>query len=419
ARPAAPTADARAKQRPEPAEKADRAEGSDRKSRGSIRVDLEKLDALMDLVGELILAETMVTHCPDLEGHSFERFQKAALHLNRITRSLQDVAMAARMIPIGPTFRKMLRLVRDLGQKQHKQVDLVLAGEDTEIDKTVVEAIADPLVHLIRNSVDHGIESPDLRRAAGKTAGGTIRLEARHQGGEIWIVIEDDGKGLDRDAILEKAIARGLTEPGRELRDSEIFRFIFEAGFSTAKQVTDVSGRGVGMDVVRRNIEALNGRVDIASEIGKGTAITIRLPLTLAIIEGMLVRVGESIYTFPLLAIRESIPITQDDVSVLTDGQEMVHVRGRLLPMVRLHRYHGIECEAERLEDGIVIVVEGDQTFCVWVDEIIGQRQTVIKALPAYLGHIRGVSGCSILSNGDISFILDVQSVQSQWAPHA
>ncbi|MCA9504209.1 MAG: chemotaxis protein CheA [Myxococcales bacterium] len=383
-------------------------------SKGTIRVDLERLDHLMDLVGELILAETMVTHSPDVEGLHLPRFEKAAVHLNRITRSLQDVAMSTRMIPIGATFRKMLRVVRDLARKQGKEVELELAGEETEIDKTVVEAIGDPLVHIVRNSVDHGIEMPDVRNAAGKPRMGRVRLEARHQGGEIWILIEDDGKGLDREAILAKAVSRGLIdeEAAQELRDPEIFRFVFEAGFSTASKVTDVSGRGVGMDVVRRNIENLGGKVEIASELGVGTQITIRLPLTLAIIEGMLVRVGDLVYTLPLLSIRESIPIETADVTRLNGGGEMVRVREGLIPMLRLHDYHGVEARAERLEDGIAIVVEDQECFCLFVDEVIGQRQTVIKGLPAYLGSLRGVSGCSILSDGDISLILDVSSIE-------
>ncbi len=384
---------------------------------GNIRVDLEKLDSLMDLVGELILAETMVTHNPDLEGYHFEDFQKASLQLNRITRSIQDVAMSVRMIPIAGTFRKMLRLVRDLARKQEKQVELELVGEETEIDKTVVEAIADPLVHLIRNSVDHGIESPEDRVAAGKPATGRIRLEAKHEGGEIWISIEDDGKGLNRDAILAKAQAKGLIDPSRgELSDAEIYRFIFAAGFSTAEKVTDVSGRGVGMDVVRRNIDELGGRVDIDSQPGQGSTITIRLPLTLAIVEGMLVRVGASVYTIPLLAIRESVTVEAEDVTRLNDQQEMVDIRGRLLPILRIHELHRVEKAEKDLTRGILVVVEEHgSTFAIFVDELIGQRQTVIKALPQYLGKITGVSGCSILSNGDISLILDVKALQSEW----
>ncbi|MCP5058383.1 MAG: chemotaxis protein CheA [bacterium] len=387
-------------------------------SAGNIRVDLEKLDTLMDLVGELILAETMVTHNPDLEGHHFEDFQKASLQLNRITRSIQDVAMSVRMVPISGTFRKMLRLVRDLARKQEKQVELALIGEETEIDKTVVEAIADPLVHLIRNSVDHGIENPEDRVAAGKPEMGQIRLEAKHEGGEIWITIEDDGKGLNRNAILEKAQGKGLIDSARgDLSDAEIYRFIFAPGFSTAAQVTDVSGRGVGMDVVRRNIDELGGRVDIDSRPGEGSTITIRLPLTLAIVEGMLVRVGESVYTIPLLAIRESVTVEPGDVTQLSDGQEMVSIRGDLLPILRIQELHGVLGAETELGKGILVVIEEHgNSFAVFVDGLVGQRQTVIKALPKYLGSVRGVSGCSILSNGDISLILDAKAIQAEWA---
>ncbi len=406
------------------AEPASARKGNDAKrkpSAGNIRVDLDKLDTLMDLVGELILAETMVTHNPDLEGYHFESFKKASLQLNRITRSIQDVAMSVRMIPISGTFRKMLRLVRDLARKQDKQVDLELVGEETEIDKTVVEAIADPLVHLIRNSVDHGIESSEERVAAGKSATGCIRLEAKHQGGEIWITIQDDGKGLNRDLILEKAQAKGLVDSARgDLSDSEIYRFIFAAGFSTAAQVTDVSGRGVGMDVVRRNIDKLGGRVDIDSQSGLGSTITIRLPLTLAIVEGMLVRVGQSIYTIPLLSIRESVTANAEEVTRLSGGQEMVSIRGNLIPILRIHELHAVAVAETDLAKGILVVVEEHgHVFAVFVDELIGQRQTVIKALPKYLGGVPGVSGCSILSNGDISLILDVKALQGEWASGA
>ena len=396
-------------------------EGDERRRRsesGSIRVDLDKLDALMDLVGELILAETMVTHNPELEGHHFPDFQRASLQLNRITRSIQDVAMSVRMVPISGTFRKMLRLVRDLAQKQGKQVELALEGEGTEIDKTVVVAIADPLVHIIRNAVDHGIESPDVRRAAGKPATGHIRMEATHEGGEIRITIEDDGKGLDRDAILAKARAKGLLDPARtDVEEAEIFRFIFAPGFSTAAQVSDVSGRGVGMDVVRRNIDKLGGRVDVASTLGAGTTIRIRLPLTLAIVEGMLVRVGGSVYTIPLLSIRESVTIEGAQVTRPGGRQEMVNIRGQLLPVLRLHDLHGIPAAETELGKGILVVVEeNESSFAIFVDGLIGQRQTVIKGLPAYLGSLPGISGCSILGNGDISLILDVKALQSEWA---
>jgi two-component system chemotaxis sensor kinase CheA len=407
--------------REEPAANGDGGDRRRKSESGSIRVDLDKLDALMDLVGELILAETMVTHNPDLEGHHFPDFQRASLQLNRITRSIQDVAMSVRMVPISGTFRKMLRLVRDLAQKQGKEVELKLAGEGTEIDKTVVEAIADPLVHIVRNAVDHGIETPSVRVAAGKPAIGRLRMEASHEGGEIRITIVDDGKGLDRDAILAKARAKGLVDPSRsEVGEAEIFGFIFAPGFSTAAQVSDVSGRGVGMDVVRRNIDKLGGRVDVASVFGQGTTIRIRLPLTLAIVEGMLVRVGASVYTIPLLAIRESVTIKPEQVTRPGGRQEMASVRGQLLPILRLHELHGIPSAETVLESGILVVVEEhNRCFAIFVDALIGQRQTVIKALPAYLGSLPGISGCSILGNGDISLILDVKALQGEWAAGA
>jgi len=403
------------------AERVASGEGGDRKRKaetGNIRVDLDKLDALMDLVGELILAGTMVTQSPDLEGHHFADFQRASLQLNRITRSIQDVAMSVRMVPISATFRKMLRLVRDLAQKQGKQVELELVGEGTEIDKTVVEAIADPLVHILRNSVDHGLESPEVRVAAGKPPTGRIRMEAAHEGGEIRITIEDDGKGLDRDAILEKARAKGLVDPSRpEPSEAEIFRFIFAPGFSTAKQVSDVSGRGVGMDVVRRNIDKLGGRVDVSSTMGRGTRIRIHLPLTLAIVEGMLVRVGASVYTIPLLSIRESVTIDPSQVTRPGGAQEVVGIRGQLLPVLRVHEFHRIEAAETELEKGILVVVEEHgRCFAVFVDGLIGQRQTVIKALPEFIGSLPGISGCSILGNGDISLILDVKALHGEWA---
>jgi len=389
------------------------ASGGTANSRGSIRVDLEKLDMLMDLVGELITAETMVTHNQDLEGQVLENFTKAALQLNRITRSLQDVAMSARMVPIGGTFRKMLRLVRDLSQKQAKRVELQIAGEETEVDKTVVEAISDPLVHIIRNAVDHGIESAVAREQAGKPRHGTVRLEALHQGGEIWIVIEDDGKGLDREVILAKGRERGLVDPtSTELRESEVFNLLFEPGFSTAEAVTDVSGRGVGMDVVKRNIEKLRGRVDVSSRLGKGTTFTIRIPLTLAIIEGMLVSVGDATYTIPLLSVRESVVARLDDITRLPDGDQVVRIREQLLPVLMLSEIHQIERANEDIEKGILVVVEENGVdFCIFVDSIVGQRQTVIKALPEYLGDVAGISGCSILANGEISLILDLRDL--------
>lgn len=379
---------------------------------GSIRVDTSKLDELMNLVGELVIAETTVTKNPDLDGYEFENFQKAALNLNRLTRALQDIAMAVRMVPIESTFRKMTRLVRDVCTKQRKRVELICTGEETEVDKTVIETIADPLVHLIRNSIDHGIEPPAERAKVSKDTMGRVWLDAKHQGGEVWITIRDDGRGLNTEKILNKAIERGLADSNCRYSEREVFEMIFAPGFSTADQITDISGRGVGMDVVRRNVEAVNGRIDVSSELGKGTTFVLRIPLTLAIIEGMLVRVGRSFYTIPLLAIRESVKAEQADVTTLSDGSELLKLRRKHYPIVKLREFHRISPVRVSAVDGILVVVEtGDRLACLLVDEVVGQRQTVVKPLPEYIKRVRGVAGCSILHNREISLILDVEGV--------
>jgi two-component system chemotaxis sensor kinase CheA len=274
----------------------------------------------------------------------------------------------------------------------------------------VVEAISDPLVHLIRNSIDHGIEDEESRLAAGKPAEGRVTLSARQQAGEIRIVVKDDGKGLSREKILSKARERGLVRgDGTELSDNDVYRLIFEAGFSTAAAVTDISGRGVGMDVVKQNIEAVKGRVDITSTRGQGTIITLRIPLTLAIIEGMLVRVGDTRFTVPMLSILETVVVRPQDVSRLTNGQEVARVRGSLLPVFRVHKFYEIEPDSTSINEGLLVVVEdGTDRLCLLVDELIGQRQTVIKALSGYLGNVRGLAGCTVLGDGSISLIIDV-----------
>ncbi|MEQ1502587.1 MAG: chemotaxis protein CheA, partial [Myxococcota bacterium] len=369
-----------------------------------------KVDQLLDLVGELIIAGTAVRHLP-ATGLDDESFARASAQLDRVVRSLQDVAMSLRMVPVGPTFRRMVRLVRDVSQRVGKAVDLAIEGEETEIDKTVAELITDPLVHLVRNAIDHGLEAPDARSAAGKPRTGQVRLSAAHVGGEVLIRVEDDGRGLDRARIVARAVDRGLVTAAAAARmpDAEVFGFIFEPGFSTAEAVTDVSGRGVGMDVVRRNLELVKGRVDIKSVAGSGAVFTLRIPLTLAIIEGMLVRVGAATFTVPLLRIRESVVAKPEDVTVLSTGQEVVRIRGELLPVLRMHRLYEIEPDHTAIERGILVVVEdGGQPLCLFVDELIGQRQTVIKAVSGYLGVIRGVAGCTVLGDGRISLILDV-----------
>lgn len=382
-------------------------------NRRDIRVDLTKLDQLINLVGELVISEAMVTRHPILADHEDEMLERAIHQLRRVSSELQDVAMSVRMIPLAATFRRMIRLVHDVSGKLDKKIRLQLEGEDTEVDKTVIEMIADPLVHIVRNSCDHGIETPEDRATAGKPEEGTITIEGRHEGGEVWILIRDDGKGLKRDVILDRARERGLVDgDGRDMTDEEVFKLIFEPGFSTAAKVTDVSGRGVGMDVVKKNIEKLKGRVDIRSREGQGTTVILRIPLTLAIIEGMLVRVGKARYTIPLLTIRENVRIEKSQRTVTPDGQEVVRLREELLPVVRLHEAFRIQPDSRNLEDGILIVAELDgKAVCLLVDEILGQQETVIKGISNYLGTARGISGCTILGDGEVSLILDMTTL--------
>ena len=382
-------------------------------ARRDIRVDLEKLDSLINLVGELVIAESMVTKNDDLEGLELESFDRAAHHLRRIINDIQDVAMSVRMVPISTTFRRMIRLVHDLSERQDKKVQLQLVGEETEVDKTVVEMIADPLVHIVRNAVDHGLELPGERLAVGKSDGGHVVIEAKHEGGEVWISVKDDGRGLSREKILAKAVERGLVHgDGREMSDEEVYQLIFEPGLSTASAVTDVSGRGVGMDVVKSNIEKLKGRVDVQSRPGEGATTVLRLPLTLAIMEGMLIRVGAARYTIPILAVRETFRPSPKQITVAMDGQELARVRDEIIPVIRLHELFRKKPEKTELHEGILIIVEYNRKcVALFADEIIGQHQTVIKNLPEYLGNSRGISGCTILGNGEISLIVDVAGI--------
>ncbi len=378
-----------------------------------IRVSLNKLDALNDLVGELVIAQLMVTRNPDLQGQQLENFEKAAHHLDRVTSELQDIAMSLRMIPVSVVFRKMIRLVHDLSRKFDKKVELKMIGEETEVDKTVVELISDPLVHIIRNAIDHGIEPPEERKSKGKKETGTIVLEAKHDGGEVWISVKDDGRGLDKEKILQKAITSGILESTESvIPDESIYSLIFEPGFSTAQQITDVSGRGVGLDVVKNNIEKLKGKIDIISKRDQGTSFILRIPLTLAIIDGMLIRVGSNFYIIPLLAIKESFVIGSSTVTITPEGQEYVNIRGKLLPVVRLYEFLNVPSDNTSLDKGILLTVQNeDKEIVLFIDEILEQQQTVIKGLPNYVGGLPGVSGCTILGNGEVSLILDVGSI--------
>lgn len=377
----------------------------------AIRVDVDKLDSLLDMVGELVIAESMVSHNPDLQGLQLDRFEKSVLQLTKITRDIQDVSMSLRMIPLAGVFSKMARLVRDLSVKENKKIELEVIGEDTEVDKTIIEQISDPLVHLIRNGADHGLESAEERRAAGKPETGKITLEAKHSAGEVWIVVKDNGKGLNKEKILKKALEKGITKDDN-LKDEEILKLIFEPGLSTADKVSSISGRGVGMDVVKRNIEKLRGRIDIRSNPGQGTAFIVRIPLTLAIIEGMVVKVGRSLYTIPIISIRESFRPQPSQITVTPEGSEIVDIRGELLPIIRLHELYRVKPYCEDLDQGILILAESEsRKCCLFVDELIGQQQIVIKPLSEYFGSVRGVSGFAILGGGEVSMILDIASL--------
>lgn len=379
---------------------------------GIVRVDTLKLDGLIDLVGELVIAQSMVVQNPDLKNITSEHLSRSLGQLRGITSDLQRTAMSLRMVPIRNTFQKMARLVRDLATQQGKEIHLVLDGEDTELDRNIVEELSDPLIHMIRNSADHGIEATDRRIADGKPRAGTITLRAFHQGGFIVIQIQDDGKGLVPDRILAKALERGLVKPDSSLDEQEIFELIFAPGFSTAEQITDVSGRGVGMDVVRRNIEKMRGKIEIQSVAGAGTTFTLFVPLTLAIIEGLLVGVDDQRYIIPTLSVRESFRPLPGMVTTVHGRGEMVHVRGRLIPMLRLGEYLHTSVNAVDPTQGIVVVVEaGQDSRCLLVDELIGKQEVVIKSLGEIFHNQTAFAGAAILGDGRVGLILDIHAL--------
>ncbi len=376
----------------------------------SIRVDTEKIDKLINLVGELVITQSMLT---DLgEKFTIDQLpvlQERIVQLERNTRELQERVMSIRMMPIGSAFHRFPRLVRDLSGKSGKQIQLVMTGEETELDKTLIEAIGDPLTHLVRNSADHGLEGPEERVAAGKPERGTVRLHAYHDGGNICIAVEDDGRGLNRDRILAKAIERGLIADGKSMSDDEIYQLIFRAGFSTAETITDVSGRGVGMDVVKRNIEGLGGSVAVQSTPGKGSKLTLKLPLTLAIIDGMTVRVGEDNYIIPLLTVTESIRPKASDLQRIVGKGEVVNLRGEWVPLVRLYEVFNVTPEYTDPVQALLVIVEVEnRRLAVLVDELTGQQQVVIKTLEQNYRKVEGVSGATILGDGQVALILDV-----------
>lgn len=390
------------------------AESTGARIREMVKVDLERVDTLVELVGELAVIESMVIHAPELETSTSPTLRHSLSQLSKISRDLQSVGLRMRMMPVSGVFQKMARLVRDLSAKSGKSVRLMTSGENTEMDRSMVEQIHDPLVHMIRNSMDHGLEMPDVREAAGKPAQGTLTLSAYHEGGHIVIDIRDDGRGLDRVAILAKARSQGLVKEDETPSDGEIDNLIFLPGFSTAKKVTEISGRGVGMDVVRRNIDAMRGRIAVRSTPGEGTEIKILLPLTLAIIDGMLVSCGQERYIVPTLSIVESIQPTAEMLSSFAGRHELINMRGETLPLLRLDRLFGVEGAKQDPTQCLVMVVESMGTkIGLLTDDVVMRQQVVIKNLDGKLKDSRYLSGAAILSDGRVGLILNVDELRA------
>lgn len=394
--------------------------GSEPATAKAIKVDTDKIDLLVNLVGELVIIESQVTQMAtqtlkSMEGRddrTTQIMEKNLSQLGKITKELQDRSMALRMMPIKQTFQRMTRLVRDASKKMGKKVNLVLRGEDTELDKTVVEQIGDPLVHMLRNSVDHGIEPLEVRRAAGKPDEGTVNLEAYYLGDRIVIRVVDDGKGLDPVKLIAKAVENGLVKPGTMMPDEEAFMLIFAPGFSMAKEVTDISGRGVGMDVVRRNIEKLRGKIEIESTLGVGTIVTISLPLTLAIIDGMIVCIGDEEYIIPTSVIKESFQPSRDAITTVAQKGELINVRGDLTPLVRMYNQWNIKPRTTDPCEALVVIVENNgKRACLMVDELVGKQQIVIKNLGEHFSDARGLAGATILGSGRVGLIVDVDGI--------
>jgi Chemotaxis protein histidine kinase and related kinases len=378
-----------------------------------ISVHVDKLDKLMDMMGEMVIAEAMVTQNPELQKLKLESFHKAALQLRKITHEVQDMVMSIRMVPISSTFQKMHRIVRDMSKKLGKEVQLKLIGEETEVDKNVIEHISDPLMHLVRNALDHGIEAANDRIAKGKSGIGLITLEAKHAGSDVLVIVKDDGKGLNKDKILQKGIDNGiLQKPSNEMTDKEIYNLIMLPGFSTKDNITEFSGRGVGMNVVTNNLETVGGSVTVDSVEGVGTTMVLKIPLTLAIIDGMNIRVGNSKYTLPTISIKESFRPKEKDIIRDTEGHEMIMVRGQCYSILRIHEIFEADTKISDFTDGILIMVEQDgKSLCLFADELLGQQQVVVKALPNYIKKtkkIEGLAGCTLLGDGSISLILSI-----------
>ena len=384
-----------------------------------ISVNLSKLDQLSAVVGEIVITESMVTSSPDLKGLALDAFSKSARQLRKLTDELQDVSMSLRMVPVSSVFQKMTRIVRDMTKKLNRPAKLTLVGENTEVDKTIVDSIGDPIMHMIRNSMDHGIEETQEERiAAGKDPVGEILLSARDTGSEVIIEIIDDGRGVNDEAVLAKAIRQGIASPDMDYSHKEILNFLLAPGFSTNTEVTEFSGRGVGMDVVKRGVEALGGTVSISSELGQGMTTTIRIPLTMAIMDGMEVAVGDSIFTIPINNIQATMKVVPGDVIHDSSSGEIIKVQGNFVPIVRARELYQLQNGCSEIEDGVLIWLEaGDHSYCLFVDELLGQQQVVVKQLPTYVNSFNvknyGINGCTLRSDGSISIILDVASLYS------
>jgi two-component system chemotaxis sensor kinase CheA len=383
-----------------------------------VKVDTKKLDSIVDMVGELAIAQSMLRQHEAVVNSSDRKLDQITNQLNLITAGLQNIAMSMRMVPIKNTFQKMLRLVRDLARKAGKDIQLLTTGEETEIDRNIMEEIYEPMVHMIRNSIDHGLEAPDEREAAGKPKQGTIHLKAYHRGGNIVIEIMDDGRGLNREKIVKKAIATGLIKQEDKLSDAEIDNLIFHPGFSTADKVTDISGRGVGTDVVKKQVEKLRGRVEVRSISGKGSTFFIRLPLTLAIVDGMIVKVSGERYIIPTLNVQESFRPARDEYFTVKGEGEMIKVRNSLIPLVRLDRLFGLngngssgKSPVQPWEKLVVVVENQEKRKCLLVDELIGQEEIVIKSMGGWLKDIKGIAGSVIMGDGRVGLILDVGGI--------
>ncbi len=395
-----------------PTESRSAAAATQSSSESVVKVSTERLDSLINAIGELVIAQAMVSQDVASLVPASHRVVRELTQVGKIARELQDLSMSMRMVPIQGVFQKMSRLARDLARKSGKEFDLELIGGETELDRGLVEAVSDPLVHMVRNAADHGIECPDDREKAGKPRAGKIQLRAYHQAGNVVVEIKDDGRGLNKAKILKKAQDRGIVPPGKELSEQEIFKLIMCAGLSTADKVTDVSGRGVGMDVVLRNVESLRGRIDIESQEGQGSTFTIRLPLTLAVIDGLVVRVGDQRYVIPITSIEQSLRPKPSQISTIRDSGEMCMVRDHLVPVVRLHRLFGVQPVHETITDAILVIVQSGPLRCsLMVDELLGQQQVVIKSLGDSLGPIAGVSGGAILGDGNVCLILDAPGI--------